>query len=423
MSAPAPPPRSIVHVDLDQFYAAVEVLDFPELKGKPVIVGGRPDSRGIVCTASYEARVFGVRSAMASATAARLCPKGIWRSPRMERYGEKSREVRAVFDRYTDQIEPLSLDEAFLDLTGSIKLFGCAEKIAQRIKQEIHAETGLVASAGVAENKFLAKVASDLKKPNGLVVVPPGRENAQRFLAPLPVSRLWGVGPKSAEVLQKLGFHTVGDIARGDEAFLVSRLGRAQAEHLIALSHGIDYRSVESGERPKSIGKENSFATDLYDLDSMERELLACADDIARRLRARALRCAGVTLKVRLSDLTRHSRAEMFDEPTDVAEPIFQAAVRMLKTRFEFKGQGARLLGIAATHLLTLDEITASLFPDERSERRRRVAATVDRLRARFGDGTVTRGRLLEKRERTTGTPSERPEDMDRSKPSGNTGV
>ncbi|HYF49598.1 MAG TPA: DNA polymerase IV [Planctomycetota bacterium] len=403
--------RAILHVDLDQFYAAVEVLDFPELKGQPVIVGGSPDSRGVVCTASYEARAFGVRSAMASATASRLCPQAIWRPPRMDRYAEKSREVRAVFDRYTDQIEPLSLDEAFLDLTGSIKLFGPADEIAQRIKREIRAETGLVASAGLAENKFLAKVASDLKKPDGFVVVPPGQENAERFLAPLPVNRLWGVGPKSAEVLQKLGFHTVGDIARADVVFLTARLGAIQAEHLYALAHGIDHRPVETGDRPKSIGKENSFARDLYDLDAMERELLACAEDIAQRLRSRALRCGGVTLKIRLSDLTRHTRAELLHEPTDVTEPIFQAAARMLRTRFDFKGQGARLLGIAATHLLSPDEITASLFPDESAERRRRVANAVDRLRDRFGEETITRGRLLEARERTTGTPSERPSD------------
>jgi len=399
--------RSILHVDLDQFYAAVEILDFPELKGLPLIVGGRPDSRGVVCTASYEARKFGVRSAMASAQAARLCPHATWRVPRMDRYAEKSREVHAVFERYTDQIEPLSMDEAFLDITGSIKLFGAPEKIAQKIKADIRAETGLVASVGLAENKFLAKVASDLKKPDGFVIVPAGAEAARAFLAPLPISRLWGVGPKTAERLNTLGYFSIGDLAQAEPARLSARIGKQAAEHLLALCLGIDSREVESGERPKSISRENTFAADLRDLNIMERELLAFADDVAQRLRARSLRCAGVTLKVRLGDLTRLTRSESFDEPTDLAEPLYQAAVRMLRERTNLGGQGVRLLGVSATKLLAPGETTATLFPDESSDRKRSVAQAVDKLRARFGEDSIKRGRLLEARERNTGTPGE----------------
>jgi DNA polymerase-4 len=402
-------PRAIAHVDLDQFYAAVEILDFPELKGKPLIVGGRPDGRGVVCTASYEARKFGVHSAMGSAQAARLCPQATWREPRMNRYGEKSKEVRAVFERFTDQIEPLSLDEAFLDLTGSIQLFGRPEAIARRIQQEIQRDTGLAASVGVAMNKYLAKVASDLKKPNGFVVVPPELEAARAFLAPLKISRLWGAGPKTTERLNVLGLQTIGQIATADPAWLARRIGKQAAEHLIALANGIDDRDVESGGMAKSLGRENTFAKDLYDLELMEKELLAFADEVAARLRHHDLRCGGMTLKVRFADFSRISRAYSFDEPTDLAEPLYKAACELLRTRVDFKSRGVRLLGIAATRLMNAGDATAGLFTDEEAGRQRSVAKTVDRLRERFGENAVLRGRLLEGRERNTGTPTERP--------------
>ena len=399
-------PRAIAHVDMDQFYAAVEILDYPELKGKPLIVGGSPRSRGVVCTASYEARQFGVRSAMPSFKAARLCPQAVWRTPRMDRYAEKSREIRTVLNRFTNLIEPLSLDEAFLDLTGSIRLFGPPEEIARRIKIEIFRETHLSASVGVAANKFLAKVASDLEKPDGMVVVTPGSEKT--FLAPLPVSKLWGVGPKTLERLNALGFFNIGQLANGSLEWLSRRIGKQAAEHLHLLAHGIDAREVEVGGTPKSIGRENTFATDLHDYGTMERELLAFAEDVAGRLRHQKLRCLGMTLKVRLGDFTRLTRSETFEEPTDLSEPLYQAAVHLLRTRIDLKGQGVRLLGIAATRLTCTDKTTASLFPDEGTSRSRAVAQTVDRLRARFGDDAITRGRLLEGREETTGTPGER---------------
>jgi DNA polymerase IV len=402
-------PRAIAHVDLDQFYAAVEILDDPSLKGKPLIVGGLPGGRGVVCTASYEARKFGVHSAMASSLAARLCPQGIWRAPRMSRYVEKSHEIHAVFERYTDGIEPLSLDEAFLDLTGSLKLFGPPETIAARIKKEILAETGLVASVGVAENKFLAKVASDLRKPDALVVVPPGAENARAFLAPLPHKRLWGVGPKAAELLGKHGFRTVDDIARAELAVLARILGESAAEHLIELAHGRDARPVERGGMPKSIGRENTFSQDLFDFAAMERELLAFADDVAARLRAKRLRCGTLTLKVRFSDFSRITRSDSLHEPVDVARPLHASAVRMLRERVNLNGRGVRLLGLSAQNLQPGGAQPASLFADQGMDKQRDAAKAVDRLRARFGDDAVTFGRLLEAREKTTGTPGEKP--------------
>jgi len=399
--------RAIAHADLDQFYAAVEVLDDPSLKGKPLIVGGLPGGRGVVSTASYEARKFGVHSAMASSQAARLCPHAIWRVPRIDRYVEKSREVHAIFQRYTDQIEPLSIDEAFLDLTGSLQLFGSAEAIAKRIKAEMRAETGLVVSVGVAENKFLAKVASDLRKPDGLVVVPAGQKSAAEFLAPLPMSRLWGVGPKAAERLSKLGFATVGDIAWADLTTLSRQIGAQAAEHLIALAQGRDDRGVERGGVPKSIGRENTFANDLYDLNEMERELLSFADDVAARLRAKRLYCATVTLKLRFGDFSRITRSETLDQPVDVTEPLFKSAVNMLRTRVELNGRGVRLLGISASHLLHSGEFTESLFADAQLDKKREAAKAVDKLRDRFGDNAVTFARLLQPGAKNTGTPSD----------------
>jgi len=402
-------PRAIAHFDLDQFYAAVEILDFPELKGLPLIVGGAPGNRGVVCTASYEARKFGVHSAMASGQAARLCPHATWRPPRMSRYAEKSREIRAVFERYTDQIEPLSLDEAFLDLTGSIPLFGAPEIIARRIKDEIRSETGLTVSVGLAFNKFLAKIASDFKKPDGFVVIPPDPAAARDFLAPLPVARLWGVGPKTRERLNALGFFTVGELAVADPAWLCKRIGQDAAEHLLALSLGLDAREVISGERPKSIGRENTFAKDLFEREAMERELLAFADDVAARLRAQNLRCYGVTLKVRLGDFSTFTRATSFDEATDLAGPLYSAARELLRDKVDTRGKGVRLLGLSAHKLCAADEATASLFPDEDATRGRRAAQAIDSLRERFGGDAVKLGRLLEKRQKNTGTPSDRP--------------
>lgn len=404
-------PRAIAHLDLDQFYAAVEILDFPELKGKPIIVGGMPGKRGVVSTASYEARKFGVHSAMPSSQADRLCPQAIWRKPRMTRYAELSRQIRGIFARFTDQIEPLSLDEAFLDLTGSQRLFGPAESLAKRIKDEILRDTGLVASVGLAENKFLAKIASDLRKPDAFVTVPNGPGEAERFLAPLPLRRLWGVGPKTCERLEALGLRVIGDVARADPGYLERRLGEAAAEHLRNLALGRDLREVEVAARPKSVGRENTFADDLRDRETMRRELLAFAEDVAQRLRHQQLLCGGVTLKVRLGDFTTFTRAASFEEPTDLADPLFHAAARMLDEKVDLRGQGVRLLGIAATRLSGKKEAATSLFPDERAIRGRRAAQAIDRLRERFGDDAVTRGRLLEGREETTGTPDDKPKD------------
>jgi len=402
-------PRAIAHVDLDQFYAAVEILDFPELRGKPVIVGGQPGARGVVCTASYEARKFGVHSAMPSTQAARLCPQAVWRTPRMDRYVEMSRQVQAVFARYTDQIEPLSLDEAFLDLTGSQALFGPAETIGRRIKDEILKETQLAASVGLAQNKSLAKIASDLRKPDAFVVVPPGAGEASAFLAPLPVGRLWGVGPKMEERLHEWGLRTAGDLTRCGTEFLARRLGARGAEELLALARGEDGRPVVSAEAPQSVSRETTFAEDVHVDAELQRELLAFAEDVAARLRAQGLQAGGVALKVRFGDFTTLTRALQLEDPTDLAETLHQAAVQLLRTKVAREGRGVRLIGLGATRLAPRANSPATLFPDEKALKQRRVADTLDRLRGRFGEDAVTRARLLEKRPRNTGTPSDTP--------------
>ena len=402
-------PRAIVHVDLDQFYAAVEILDCPELRGQPVIVGGRPGARGVVSTASYEARKFGVHSAMPSSQAARLCPHAIWRVPRMERYAEKSREIRAIFARYTDLIEPLSLDEAFLDVTGSQRLFGPAETIARRIKAEILAETRLVASVGLAQNKSLAKIASDIRKPDALVVVPPGAKEAAAFLAPLPIGRLWGVGPKTEARLHECGLRTIADLARCPTEFLARKLGAQGTADLQALARGEDDRPVVSTEAPLSISRESTFERDLYADADLERELLAFAEDVAGQLRAKGLACAGVTLKVRFGDFTTLTRASQLDEPTDLAEALHAAGVQLLRTKVNRQSRGVRLIGLAATRLAPRSRTPATLFPDDKAIKQRRVAETLDRLRERYGDEAVTRARLLEGRARNTGTPTDKP--------------
>ncbi|MGZ8441745.1 MAG: DNA polymerase IV, partial [Candidatus Deferrimicrobiaceae bacterium] len=276
-----PSARGILHLDLDAFYASVEVLDHPELRGKPVIVGG-DERRGVVAAASYEARKFGVHSAIPTATAKRLCPKGIFLPVRMSRYAEMSDMVFAIYRRFTPLVEPLSIDEAFLDVTGCDRLFGSAEEAARKIKAAVREETGLTVSAGVAPNKFLAKIASDLGKPDGLTVVPLGGE--QVFLDPLPVGKMWGVGKVTGEALLGRGIRTIGDLRRSPREMLVGAFG-AHGEHLYELARGIDDRPVETERDAKSIGHEDTFDHDLRDRGAMRRELLSLADRVSSRLR------------------------------------------------------------------------------------------------------------------------------------------
>jgi DNA polymerase-4 len=384
-------PRTILHLDLDAFYASVEQLDDPSLRGRPVIVGG-PSRRGVVCAASYEARRFGVRSAMPTARARKLCPEGAFLAPRFERYGAISERVFGIYRRYTPLVEPLSLDEAFLDVTASRALHGAGRDVAIAIKGAVREECGLAVSAGVAEVKLAAKIATDLGKPDGLVEVPAGGVAA--FLDPLPASRLWGVGHVTEEALRRIGVATIGDLARTPDAALAAVIGATHARDLRALARGEDPREVVPDEAAKSIGAEETFGEDLTGAVALERELLAQAARVGRRLRAASAAGRVVTLKVKYADFTLVTRRATLERPTDDDRVVYDAA-RALLERVDL-ARPVRLTGIsvsgfaAAAERGQLDLFAPAAAPEgPGAERRRALNAALDRLAERFGEGAV----------------------------------
>jgi DNA polymerase IV len=379
--------RTILHVDLDAFFAAVEQRDRPELRGLPVIVGGDPRGRGVVSAASYEARRFGVHSAMSLAEAVRRCPDGVFLPVDGRRYQQASRDVMAVLRRFTPQVEPISIDEAFLDVSGSIALFGDGESIARRIKTMVRDDVGLTASVGVATTKLVAKIASDLRKPDGLVVVPSGDEAA--FLEPLPIGRLWGVGEKTAAVLTDYGVRTIGDLAALAPDVLVRRFGK----HGASLAHrarGVDDDPVHEGDPAKSVGHEHTFDHDTSDPEVIERTLLAMADGVAGRLRSAGVRASTITVKVRDSSFRTFTRQRTLPVPTDLTEPIFETALAL--ARPEVRGMRVRLLGVSASNLGEREQL--GMFEADDPKRRKAIEAA-DRLRRRYGSDAITRGRLV----------------------------
>ncbi|NIS59585.1 MAG: DNA polymerase IV, partial [Proteobacteria bacterium] len=343
--------KAIIHLDMDAFYAAVEVLDNPSLKGKPVIVGG-PHKRGVVSSASYESRKFGVHSAQPIATAMRLCPNGIFLPVRMSRYKEVSEQVSEIFYQFTPLVEPLSIDEAFLDVTGSMRLFGPPEEIAQMIKGAVFEKIGITVSAGVAPSKFVAKIASDLRKPDGLTVVP--EEKVKEFLEPLPIEKLWGVGKVTQEALALLSVRTIGDLSRLPLEVLESNFGK-HGTHLHLLSQGIDERDVEVSQEVKSIGHEETFADDLLDVEAIRKELLSLATRVSRRLRRHRIVGKTVTLKVKYHDFVQVTRSETLPEITDDGGEIFRRCCGLLN-KTEVGKRPVRLLGISVSHLLAQEE-------------------------------------------------------------------
>lgn len=381
--------HTILHVDLDAFFAAVEQRDRPELRGRPVIVGGGgPGDRGVVSTASYEARRFGVHSAMPLRTAGRLCPQGVFLPVDGRKYQAESRRVMAILRRFTPQVQPVSIDEAFLDVTASRALFGDGEAIARAIKAAVRDEVGLTISVGVAATKLVAKVASDLRKPDGLVVVPPGEEAA--FLAPLPISRLWGVGDKTATALAEYGVRTIGDLAVLRPDALERRLGRHGAT-LVERARGIDPDPVADEEGAKSIGHEHTFDRDTADREVIERTLLGMADGVAGRLRGSALRAGTVTLKLRDSSFRTITRQTTLEAPTDLTEPVFEAALALL--RRELHGQQIRLVGVTASNFSDREQM--AMFERSADPRRHATAEAMDRIRGKYGHRSVTRARLV----------------------------
>jgi DNA polymerase IV len=389
--------RTILHVDMDAFYAAVEQRDHPEYRGKPVIVGSDPkqgQGRGIVATCSYEARKFGVHSAQPISKAWKLCPQGIYVLPDMEKYGRVSGLIMSILSDFTDMLEQVSVDEAFLDVTGSEKLFGAGPEIAKKIKGRIRDELQLTASAGVAANKFVAKVASDLKKPDGLVVVEPGRE--KEFLAPLPISRLWGVGPKTEAHLKALGLERIGQIADLPPNSLTA-LGNS-GSHLWQLAQGIDDRPVLSEEGCKSIGHEITFEHDTGDLVLLETTLLSLTEKVAQRLRTQKVRAHTIAIKFREADFSTFTRRVTLDAPADTSEKIYPVARQLLKSVFR-KGALVRLIGVSGSNLET-DQSgrQMSLFNTAPRPKDRNLAAALDDITHRFGNQAITRAALVPKK-------------------------
>ena len=337
--------REIIHLDLDAFYASVETLDNPEIAGKPVIVGGG-GKRGVVTAASYEARKFGVHSAQPVATARRLCPDGVFLPVRMGRYKEMSDRVFEIFRRFSPLVEALSIDEGFLDVTGTERLFGGALEVARKIKEAVASETGLTVSAGVAASKFVAKIASDMNKPDGLTVVPRGKE--KEFLGPLPVGKLWGVGKVTETALHRMGVKTIGDLASVPAENLKKRFGK-HGLHLHRLANGIDDREVEPEHEVKSIGHEDTYDEDIRDREAIGKELLSLAHRVSSRLRRKGFRGRTVTLKVKYHDFTQVTRAATLPSPTDDGATIYRTVIPLLK-KTEAGRRPVRLLGISVSH-------------------------------------------------------------------------
>jgi DNA polymerase-4 len=393
-AAPPAPAPSILHVDLDAFYASVEVLRDPGLAGRPVLVGGT-GPRGVVAAASYEARRFGIHSAMPMARARRLCPEAVVLPPRFDAYGEASTAVMDILRSFTPLVEPLALDEAFLDLTGARRLFGTAVEVGTTIRARVRSETGLVASVGVGTTKLVAKLASESAKPDGLLAVEPGTELA--FVHPLPVGRLWGVGPKTLARLQRFGVSTVGDLAALPLETLVGALGHAAGAGLHALAWNRDERRVEPDRETKSIGQEETFPRDLHEVEPLRQEVRRMAERVGNRLRDKGLAGRTVTLKVRYHDFRTITRSATVPEPVSAFLDIARLALGLLE-RVELGG-GVRLLGVsvrnlaaAPAHQEALWE-TASDHPAPPSEN---VQRAVDAVRARFGDDAVGPAALLE---------------------------
>ncbi|MCR5558733.1 MAG: DNA polymerase IV [Schwartzia sp.] len=382
--------RWIMHVDMDAFFASVEQRDHEEYRGKPVIVGGL-GPRGVVSTASYEARKFGVRSAMPMATARRLCKNGIFVSGSYETYSEVSRQIFEVLSRFSPVIEPLSIDEGFLDITGMEGLMESRREYGMRLKKEIFEATGLVASVGIAPNKFLAKLASDLEKPDGLVVIE--KEDIQRVLSPLPVRRIWGVGRRMNEKLAIMGIETIGQLAKTDIRKLEKILGEHSAKHLYDLSRGIDDRPVEPEHEAKSIGREVTFPEDLYSQEDINTALLYLAGQVGWRLRCAGTMAHTIQIKIRFGDFSTYTRRKTLPQPTAYDEDIYATAKELCALVAMPKDLGVRLLGISGSGFGDTAEI--SLFDAKDTQKKEKLYDAIDALKARFGEGIVTKGKLI----------------------------
>lgn len=385
----------ILHVDMDAFYASVEERDNPSLVGKPVIVGGTADSRGVVAAANYEARKYGVHSAMAASRARQLCPHAIVIKPRIGYYAEISQQIRSIFEDYTPVIEPLSLDEAFLDATPSETLFGGPKKIGRLIKERIRAELRLVASVGIAPNKFLAKIASDLQKPDGFVVVPPN--GVQVFLDPLPVGRIWGVGKVTGKSFERLCIETIGQLRKLPLATLEELFG-ASGRHYWELAQGIDDRAVIPDREAKSISHETTFPVDIADFELLRAWLVELVEQVGRRLRRHELKGQTAEIKVRFADFSTITRSMKLRQPSHVTQELLEAGLLLLNTRLPENHLPIRLLGFGVSRLKPPGVEQRDLFHEAGRTRQRQLDQVADEVSARFGIDRLRRGSGLGKK-------------------------
>lgn len=382
----------ILHVDMDAFYASIEERENPELRGKAVVVGGSPGGRGVVSTANYEARKFGVHSAMAASKAKRLCPHAIFVRPQMDLYVDVSRHIRSIFQRYTPEIEPLSLDEAFLDVSGCVKLFGSAQKIGREIQDAIASELNLPASVGVAENKFLAKLASDLEKPKGFTVITP--ETMHEILDPLPVSKIWGIGKVTQRKFTNVGINTFGQLrilAREQAAQVFGNMG----EHFWCLANGLDHRQVISERRAKSISHETTFPEDVSDLEILQAHMLNLTEQVGQRLRSRSWTGKTLTIKVRFSDFQTISRSRTFESPTNSTDQMWDAANTLLQHALPMSRLPVRLIGVGVNRFEQAKAKQLELFGVSGESASNGVDSTADLIRDKFGKGALQRASTL----------------------------
>jgi DNA polymerase-4 len=384
--------RAILHIDMDAFYASVEEREQPGLVGRPVIVGGSPRGRGVVSAANYAARRFGVHSAMPMARAVRLCPDAVCLPVRMQLYAAVSQQIRDIFNLYTPLVEPLSLDEAFLDVTESERLFGPAAGIARAIKQAIHDELSLVASVGIAPNKFIAKIASDLDKPDGFVEVKPGEVRA--FLDPLPVSRVWGVGKATGKELDRLGITTIRHLRQQSEQVLRDRFGKF-GTHLWCLANGIDERSVISDSEAKSISNETTFDTDVSHRDTLRAWLMELTEQVCWRLRQNDLYGRTVQIKLRFPDFTTITRSHTLPEATQQTKQVWQAVVELFDKAMYNETRPLRLVGVGVSSLKDeahRPQVQADMFDLPENTRQTQLDEVADAIKSRFGSNGIRRG-------------------------------
>jgi DNA polymerase IV len=382
-------PRTILHIDLDSFFVSVELLDKPELRGKPVAVGGAADQRGVIASASYEARKFGVRSALPTRTALQLCPELIVLHGRHNLYSQHSHEVMQILYEITPLVEQISIDEAFLDITGTELRYGSPEKLAHLLHDRVRDQFGLPCSIGVASNKLVAKIGTEKAKPNGILIIPHGEE--AEFLAPLPIRALWGVGPKTASILQAAGIETIGQIAQTRSDILARHLGSRGAADLLRRANGIDESEIETDRITKQISQEETFARDVTDVKRLRAVILEQSEHVGAQLRTEKFGAKTIAIKIRYKDFSTFTRQTTLPQPTDLDQPIFETAWKLFEANWTRRA--VRLIGVAARGLGPVAQ-QLNLF-EPRDDRSEKLTRTVDAIRQKFGESKLKRGSTL----------------------------